>query len=288
MISSRKEIEGKDVALHYDELDYFYRDIWGEHVHHGLWVNGSETREQAVRQLAELVAREAGIGKGIRVCDIGCGYGATGRLFATGYGAEVTAVTISPAQHTFAREHSGGSPNPVYLLGDWLKNDLPDAFFDAAIAIESSEHMPDLPLFFAQAWRVLKPGGRLVVCAWLSGEDPSPWQQRRLLEPICREGRMPHMGTASEYERLATAAGFVLERTQDVSRQVAQTWPRIARIFLRKLLVQPRYLRFLFNRHARNRIFALTMFRIWLAYRTGAMRYGIFTAKKPEAASPMT
>jgi tocopherol O-methyltransferase len=143
--------------------------------------------------------------------------------------------------------------------------------------------MPDLPLFFAQAWRVLKPGGRLVVCAWLSGEHPPRWQQRRLLEPICREGRMPHMGTTREYERLATAAGFVMERSQDVSQQVAQTWPRIARIFLRKLLVQPRYLRFLFNRHARNRIFALTMFRIWLAYRTGAMRYGIFTARKPEA-----
>ena len=36
----------------------------------------------------------------------------------------------------------------------------------------------------------------------------------------------------------------------------------------------------LFDRHARNRVFALTIFRIMLAYRTGAMRYGVFTFRK--------
>ena len=42
----------------------------------------------------------------------------------------------------------------------------------------------------------------------------------------------------------------------------------------------PAYLKFLFNRHAHNRIFALTIFRIWIAYRVGAMRYGVFTFVK--------
>src|SRR3978361_1598672 len=51
---------------------------------------------------------------------------------------------------------------------DWLDNGLPDAAFDRAYAIESSEHMVDKARFFSEAWRVLKPGGRLVVCAWLS------------------------------------------------------------------------------------------------------------------------
>ncbi len=37
-----------DVAEHYDELDWVYREIWGEHVHHGLWLTGVETPETAV------------------------------------------------------------------------------------------------------------------------------------------------------------------------------------------------------------------------------------------------
>jgi tocopherol O-methyltransferase len=314
MIASSQEIHPEAIASHYDELDRFYRDVWGEHVHHGLWVRGDETREQAVRHLVELVAREARIAPGTRVCDIGCGYGATARMLAAESGAHVTAITISPAQHAFAREHSAGAAktpsashperseggkvgvtqskdpveatndtaenNPAYLLGDWLANDLPAESFDAAIAIESSEHMPDLAGFFAQAHRVLRPGARLVICAWLSADNPSPRGQRWLLEPICREGRMPQMGTVADYEQLARAAGFTSERFEDLTPQVAPTWPAIVRRFLARLATRPSYLRFLLDRHARNRVFALTIFRIMLAYRTGAMRYGVFTFLK--------
>ena len=279
MISSRIEIRREAVALHYDELDHFYRDVWGEHVHHGLWLRGNESREQAVLQLVDLVADEAEIAAGVRVCDVGCGYGATARVLA-GRGAYVTGITISPAQFGIAQQRSRRTGNPSFVLGDWLANDFASESFDAAIAVESSEHMPDKPVFFAQAHRVLKPGGRLVVCAWLAAEGASSRAERHLLEPICREGRMPHLGTAGEYQSLAEAAGLSFRAYHDVTQEVAPTWPAIARTLALKLATNPRYVRFLFSRHARNRVFALTTLRIWLAYRSGAMRYGIFTFVK--------
>lgn len=279
MITAGQPLAPADVAAHYDDLDHFYRDVWGEHVHHGLWLSGRETREEAVRQLAELVAREADLQAGRQVCDIGCGYGATARLLAQQFGAAVTAITLSPAQHAFAMTvpPPTSAPNPIYLLGDWLTNTLPAESFDAAIAIESAEHMPDLAAFFREAQRVLRPGGRLVVCGWLSCANPSPLQRRRLLEPICREGRMPCMGTASDYERLAGESGFMVTRVQDLTRRVSPTWPRMACTFCAKLLLRPRYVRFLLEPHAHNRVFPLTVLRIWLAYLTGALRYAVFT-----------
>lgn len=279
MISSRKEIRGEDIASHYDELDRFYREIWGEHVHHGLWVRGDETREQAVRQLAELVAREAAVTKGTRVVDIGCGYGATAQLLADELGAEVTGFTISQAQYAIAQSRAGGKGNPAYVCGDWLTNTLPADSFDAAIAIESSEHM-DKPGFFAQAQRVLRPGGRLVVNAWLSCEAPTRNQERWLIEPICREGRMPHLGAESDYRQLAADAGFRLEKFQDVTRQIARTWPMIVRVFVWNLLRKPSYIRFILDPKSKNAIFGLTIVRLWIAFRTGAMRYGVFTLVK--------
>lgn len=279
MISARSSIDRAAVASHYDELDHFYRDVWGDHVHHGLWLRGDESRERAVEQLAELVAENAQVGPGVRVCDIGCGYGATARLMAA-RGAEVTALTISPAQFAVAEERQAGNPNPKFLLGDWLENEFPANSFDAAIAIESSEHMPDLGRFFQQAHRVLRPDGRFVVCAWLAAEKPSRFAQEWLLEPICREGRMPQLGSARDYETLGERFGFHLLQAEDITKKVARTWPAIVRRLLAKLATKPRYLRFLLSRHAHNRVFGLTILRIWIAYRVGAMRYAVFTFVK--------
>jgi tocopherol O-methyltransferase len=140
--------------------------------------------------------------------------------------------------------------------------------------------MPDIDRFFAQANRVLRPGGRFVITAWLSADAPRAWAKRWLLEPICREGRMPNMGTVAEYESLGEKNGFDLLRFQDITSGVARTWPAIVRRFLAKLATNPRYISFILSRHAKNRVFALTIFRIWFAYKSGAMRYGVFTFVK--------
>ena len=278
MISAGPPLSTAAVAQHYDELDQFYRDIWGDHAHHGLWLHGRETHREATLQLVRHVAARARITRDFRVCDIGCGYGATARMLAADYQARVTGITLSPAQFHYAQ--SRPAPGVTILLGDWLQNPLAPASFDAAIAIESTEHMPDLPGFFAQASRVLRPGARLVICAWLAHPRASATQRNLLLQPACREGRMAHIGLFSEYRRLFAANGFTVEQEEDVSHAVKRTWPLCAAGFLNRLIRQPRYFKFLVNRHRRNRIFALTIFRIWLAFETGALRYGILTGVK--------
>lgn len=301
MIHSRTPIDREDVASHYDELDHFYRDVWGEHVHHGLWRRGDESRDEAVLALTNLVAHQAGLSAeepasarpdstpqsriGVqthvapKVIDIGCGYGATARFLA-GRGAQVTGITVSPAQGAVAATSSPNEFNPKFLVGDWLANDLPAGEFDAAIAIESSEHMADKAGFFRETSRVLRREGRFVICAWLATEKPSAAAKRWLLEPICREGRMPHLASATEYKALAEAAGFAQENFEDVTQCVERTWPAIVRRLLAKFATEPRYLRFLFSPHAKNRVFALTILRIWIAYRVRTMRYGVFTFVK--------
>ncbi|HEX3446220.1 MAG TPA: class I SAM-dependent methyltransferase, partial [Chthoniobacterales bacterium] len=103
MIVSEQPVSDAAIADHYDELDPFYRDIWGQHVHHGLWLEGNEKPEEAVQKMVKLVAEKADLCKGERVIDIGCGYGASARLLAENYGATVTAITMSAVQHVFAQ-----------------------------------------------------------------------------------------------------------------------------------------------------------------------------------------
>jgi tocopherol O-methyltransferase len=264
------------VADHYDELDPIYRRVWGEHVHHGLWTTGRETPTDAVEALVDTVGDRLGLMPGEACVDIGCGYGSTARQLASTRKVRVTGFTLSVEQAHYAAAHA--VPDVDIQLRDWLVNELPDASASAAWAIESSEHMVDKPGFFSEAHRVLSPGGRFVVCAWLAEPDASGWKVRHLLEPICREGRLPSMGTRDEYEAMARAAGFTIVDYEDVSRRVARTWTICARRFVKSLLVDGETRRLALG--GRNRIFMLSVPRLILAYRTGAMRYGIFTLSK--------
>ncbi|WP_336713037.1 SAM-dependent methyltransferase [Arthrobacter sp. USHLN218] len=276
MIVPTTSLTAVAVADHYDELDPIYRQVWGEHVHHGLWATGRETPVEAVEALSDTVADRLGLMPGEACIDIGCGYGSTARQLAVTRRVRVTGFTLSGAQADYAAAHP--EPDVDIRVRDWLDNGLTDDSADAAWAIESSEHMVDKPRFFAEAHRVLSPGGRLVVCVWLAESHASRWKVRHLLEPICREGRLPSMGTRADYEEMAIAAGFAIAGYEDVSRRVARTWTICARRLVKALLVDREARRFALS--ARNRIFLLTIPRLILAYRTGAMSYGIFTLTK--------
>ena len=270
-----------EVARHYDDLDVFYRDVWGEHVHHGLWQTGRESPEVAVRHLVERVAEAAALAPGMAVCDVGCGYGATARHLAATHGVQVTGLTVSAAQHAYAEARA--TARTTFLLRDWMDNGLPGASFDAVVAIESLAHMPDRARFFREARRVLKPGGRLVVCAWLSAEDAPPWARRYLLDPICREGRLTGLAVPGDIHHWLPDADLVQDHFDDLSRGVERTWWIILRRVIGKVLTDARYRRYLLDARHTNRVFALTVPRLLLGYRIGALRYGLITAHRPPA-----
>lgn len=282
MIYPRTRHEPPTVGAHYDVLDSYYREIWGEHVHHGLWETGEETPAEATRALIDLVADRAAIDAGgsARVCDVGCGYGGTARVLYERRGADVTGLTVSRAQFAYASERAD-ERSLRFLCRDWLANELPASSFDAVIAIESLSHMADKPRAFAECARVVAPGGGVVVCDWLAGEAPSRLQRQALLEPICREGRLPSLASAREYEELAQAAGLRVESFEDLSSRVGRTWLICLRRLLRRLATDPEARRFLLGPRNPDRAFALSMVRIPLAYRTGAMRLGVLTLSRP-------
>ena len=280
MIVPQTVQDAEAVARHYDSLDRFYREIWGEHVHHGLWRTGREPPEQAVEALVAAVADRLELTAGQKVCDVGCGYGGTARLLADRWCCNVVGLTLSSAQLAWA-ETAHPRANPRLIRRDWLANDFPDGGFDAVLSIESSEHMVDKDRFFAEAVRTLKPGGRFATCVWLSAETPSALSVRYLLEPICREGRLPSMGSESEYRAMMARAGLESVGFVDLSRQVWRTWALCLARASKGLLADRSYRAFLFDRRNPDRAFAITLLRILLAYWTGAMRYGLFWAIKP-------
>jgi len=268
------------VAAHYDDLDDLYRAIWGANLHHGYWITGQESPAEAVDNLTHLVARLAASQAGHRICDIGCGYGGTALTLNRVYGAAVTGMTVSAKQFGQAVRAAADIDAVEFLLRDALQNGLESQSYDAVIAIESSEHIADKAKLCAEAYRIMRPNGRYVIAAWLACERPKDWQKRFLLEPICAEGRLPSMASVTEYRAMIESAGFRDLEFLDLSREVKKTWTVCALRVIKKLLTDSSFRARILDPGFTNRVFAKTIFRIRLAYATGAMRYGIFSARR--------
>lgn len=280
MIDATERQGEEAIAAHYDQLDPFYRSLWGEHVHHGLWNSSWESAENAQVNLIDLVAEHLGLSAPeMTVCDVGCGYGGTTRHLTRRWGAQTTGLTISRAQYEYACACPEDGRR-TYLLQNWLTNELLDESFDGVVAIESIVHIPDKTRAFREAARVLKPGGRLVVCDWFTSAGPARWQTRHLIRPICREARV-NLASGEEYRELIAASGLRVTHSQDLSRRVRRTWTTVIGRIARGLLREPAMRRYLRDPRSRDRGMAAAMLRIPLAYRIGCMRYELIAAERP-------
>jgi tocopherol O-methyltransferase len=269
-----------DIAVHYDELDDAYLQIWSEHAHHGLWRTGKESVDEAVAALVDVAADAAEVGPGSRVIDLGSGYGATGRQLAQDRGAETTSLTISQRQYDHAVVADGGDPRLVQLLRNWFDNGLPDAGYDAVIAIESLAHLDAVPAL-REALRVLRPGGRIAVCDLVAADDVPRWQVTPLLRKMERESHVVRLRTIAQLRDEFAAAGFVVDETLDLTKGVRNTWPRAMVRLLKTLRGNQQLRTSLFGGEYENDGFVLSLVRMTLGQRLGAVRYYLVSAHKP-------
>lgn len=272
-----------DIRHHYDLTTPFYRLLWGVHIHHGLW-EGNESSAAAQQNLTDTLIRKAGIREGERVLDVGCGMGGSSIYLAKALGCDVTGITISPVQRWWAARRSrwaGVSGRAAFVGADAEQIEFEPASFDTIWCIECSEHLFDKPRFFQRAAGWLRPGGKIALCAWLAGDEPYSDAAARDLHDVCEGFFCPSLGTSQDYISWMEQAGLKVEQFEDWTSRVDRTWE------ICRDRVQQTRVRWLARVIDRQSVMFLDRFETILrAYRTGAMKYGCFVAKKPSAGSP--
>lgn len=265
------------IRSHYDLSTLFYRLLWGPHIHHGLW-EGNESPRAAQVNLTEQLANLARIEQGAAMIDIGCGMGGSSIHLARTRGCRATGVTISPLQRCWAQAAArwhGVGEQTTFLHADAEMVELPPAAADVVWSIECTEHLFDKPRFFQRAAQWLKPGGRVAICAWLAGENLTT-QQQQLAYDVCEGFFCPSLGTNQDYIDWMTQAGLVLDANENWTERVLKTWE------ICKERVRHFRIRGLARLIDRNTVLFLDRFDTILeAYRTGAMAYGCFVARRP-------
>ena len=153
---------------------------FGRHVHWGYWPEPDRARldPEGFPAAAERMCREvyeaAGIGDGRSVLDVGCGFGGTIASIDERFTRmNLVGLNIDTMQLERARgqvvPHNGN--DIAFVAGDASRLPFAAESFDSVLAVEAIFHFPDRAAFFAEAQRVLKPGGMLAVSDFV----PAAW-----------------------------------------------------------------------------------------------------------------
>ena len=154
---------------HYDSLAFVYQTYWGDHIHHGLFTDGTETAADAQLNMIEKCASFLDIQNGESVLDVGCGHGGTSIHLAKQYACRVHGVTLSEKQASIAHRNAtkaGVASRVHFEVADVDSYRFVPASFDIVWLCESSEHFAYKTRCFQNVALTLAPRGRLLLAAW--------------------------------------------------------------------------------------------------------------------------
>ena len=201
-------------------------------IHRAVWGPGTETQEEAFHyvddQIAALVRKVSTPQSAAHVVDLGCGVGSSLCYLAERLPIHGTGITLSSAQAQMARqfiEAAGLSQRVECLEGDFTNLPATIRAADVAYAIESFVHGPSAQRFFEQSHRVLKPGGRLLICDDVRAGESSP-ASTRVVEEFTRGWHINTLLTRSDMIAIASGAGFEHESSVDLTPLLELSRPR--------------------------------------------------------------
>jgi cyclopropane-fatty-acyl-phospholipid synthase len=169
-LGGRRHSKGRDasaISHHYDVSNTFYEWVLGPSMTYtcACYPREDATLEEAQAYKHDLVARKLGLRPGMRLLDVGCGWGGMVRHAAREYGVKALGVTLSAQQAAWAQraiEDAGLSGLAEVRHLDY--RDVPETGFDAISSIGLTEHIgkAHLPSYFSFLHSKLKPGARLL------------------------------------------------------------------------------------------------------------------------------
>jgi ubiquinone/menaquinone biosynthesis C-methylase UbiE len=215
-----EDADGEAAGRAYSEL---MGDVW----HHGD--NAAEKAGKSPLEAAVILERRlmdlAGLKPGNRALDFGSGPGGATCNMAEMTGAVFVGLsnteTLSQRARALATQRGLDGQTCFLTVGDTDYRTLaawPDHAFDAVTFFESVCHLPDKDAFFRAAYRILRPGGRLVGLDWLQrpyGQHQSQEQIDSYIGPLCEYIRLAGLGTLDSYTAVMQAAGFAVTHAVD-------------------------------------------------------------------------
>jgi cyclopropane-fatty-acyl-phospholipid synthase len=229
-LAGRRHSKGRDasaISHHYDVSNTFYEWVLGPSMAYtcACYPTEDATLEEAQFYKHDLVARKLGLREGMRLLDVGCGWGGMVRHAAREYGVRALGVTLSEQQALWAQEaikREGLSDLAEVRHLDY--RDVPESGFDAVSSIGLTEHIgkTQLPAYFAFLLGKLKPQGRLLnhCITRTDGTEPARRPDGFIYRYVFPDGELEAPGYLVS---LMHDAGFEVRHEENLREHYAKT-----------------------------------------------------------------
>ncbi len=235
-----------DTAQHFEDCHNDYLFAWCNSdnlaFHYGYWDSDKPYEQhQALINKNQLLYDKAEIKPTDRVLDAGCGIGGSSIWMAKNFGNRATGVTISGKQVDYAAKQA--KKNGVKGLADFVKTnfcDTPfdDETFDVIWAAEAVCHTQYKGKFLEEAYRVLKPGGRIVYCDAFMMQRQFNQQQWQTMLDFFNGWAVPNLCYCDEFEELLSNNHFKQIELDYIHQQTIQSAEYMHKITKRLYPVQ--------------------------------------------------
>jgi len=224
------ESDAGDVAEQYydsDDADVFYSTVWGgEDLHIGIYAETRDIRAASDATVDRMAEKLPEMGPESRILDLGAGYGGSMRRIVKRVGCRATCLNISETQNDHNRHkirRAGLAERINVLHGTFEAVPEPDESVDVVWSQDSLLHSDRRDVVLSEAWRVLKPGGRLIFTDPCQGDDVP----EGVLQPVYDRLKLNSLGSLRFYREAAEALGFRLVEQELLTEHLRTHYARV-------------------------------------------------------------
>lgn len=285
-MTSTLPLNKKEIVTYYDQCQVDYALIWqldeALGMHYGYWNENTPHLRSAIHQMNVEVARKAGIQPGMHILDAGCGVGGSS-IYLAKLGCTVEGISLSEKQvkncrNNAARHNVRDKIN--FSTQNYTETSFPDKTFDVVWGMESVCYAMDKQQFTNEAFRVLKPGGKVVVADFYATDSALDEKDAKLLKNWTDTWAINAYATVPGFLKNLKDSGFEEVSHTDITRQVE---PSIRKLYLSFFpgWITTKIGEILGIRTKAQTLNTWSTYYQYHAHKKGLWTYQIFTAQKP-------
>lgn len=205
----------KSIISYYDATRLDYKILWfgkkNRSVHFGYYDHKVKTHSEALLNLNNVMAQKSAVCDGDIILDAGCGQGGSAVWLAQNFNVKVNGITLVPHQVKKAEKNAqknGVAGKVSFSVQDYTHTNFQDESFSLIWACESMCHAQEKINFYNEAFRLLKPGGRLICADYFRTARPLTGDGEKLLHDWLNGWSIKDIDTFEEHRKNAAIAGF--------------------------------------------------------------------------------